>query len=781
MEHWKKKLLYALILVAAVVMVYGPAYRAGYIWDDDDYVVGNAALQQDGGLRRIWLEPGATPQYYPATFTSFWIERRLWGLNPAGYHATNVLLHAANAALLWRILLFLGVPGAWFIALAFGLHPVHVESVAWITERKNTLSGLFYLLAASSYLRFRPPGGPPAAAGSRHYGAALAFFALALLSKTTTCSLPAALLVVAWWKRGRIAWGDVAPLAPFFLLGVGMAAMTVHMEATHVRADGPEWNLGGVTRLLIAARGLWFYVYKLAWPENLTFIYPRVAPDPSRLLDWWPALAAGLLGIFLWVRRARVNRGVVAALLFYAGTLIPALGFINVYPMRYSFVADHYVYLASIGPLALLGAAVAGLIRRAVIPLRFAATACAVAAILLGLATWQQSRMYRNLETLWATTIARNPSAWMAHNNLGLLRQLAGRRDEALAHYEAARTLHPEAPEVLTNLGNLDAERKAWADAERWHRAAISARPDFAPGWYNLGNSLLEQNRAREAVAAYERALRHKPRYPEALSNMAKARAQLGQWDDARRLYEQVLALEPGRAATWNNLAYLHLVRQRPADALAAADRALAIEPGLGPALHHRALALQTLNRAGEAAAAFDAALAAMPDHRQLLKDAGLFRLQTRDAARAEAHYRRALHAQFADADLHYALGLALAAQKRRAEALSAFRAAIELQSNHVAALNSAAWIAATDADADPARRRDAVAWAARAVSLTPEPDASLLSTLAAAQAAAGDFDAATQTARRAEEKAGSDATPERLADLRARIERYKQGLPHRE
>ena len=340
-----------------------PALRGGFNWDDDAYVTNNLTLRSVHGLSQIWGQLTATPQYYPLVFTSFWLEYHLWGLNPLGYHVVNVLLHALAAMLLWRVLVRLQLPGAWLAAGIFALHPVAVESVAWVTERKNVLSAVFYFAAALAYLRWRDDGttttGLRATSSWRSlvlYLLSLALFICALFSKTVTASLPAALLLVIWWKHGRIAGRDVWPLLPFFVAGAALGLVTSWLERTHVGANGPEWALSFFDRCLIAGRALWFYAGKLFWPANLTFIYPRWQIDPGIWWQWLFPAAAIALVMILWSLRGRIGRGPLVAVLFFAGTLLPALGFANVYPMRYSFVADHFQYLASVGLIVLAAA-----------------------------------------------------------------------------------------------------------------------------------------------------------------------------------------------------------------------------------------------------------------------------------------------------------------------------------------------------------------------------------------------------------------------------------------
>ena len=341
-----------LFLVAATVLAYQPVWHAGFIWDDDVYVTNNLTLRSVDGLRQIWCKLTATPQYYPLVHTSFWLEYHLWGLNPVGYHVVNVLLHALAAILLWRVLVRLQLPGAWLAAGIFALHPVAVESVAWVTERKNVLAAVFYFAAALAYLRGRRRermAESKSGVSLRWYFLAFALFVAALLSKTTACSLPAAMLLVIWWKRGRIAGRDVWPLLPFFAAGVALGLVTSWLERTHVGAQGPEWAFSFPERCLIAGRAVWFYAGKLFWPANLTFIYPRWQINTGAWWQWIFPVAALAVVAVLWRLRRRIGRGPLVAVLFFGGTLLPALGFTNVYPMRYSFVADHFQYLASVG------------------------------------------------------------------------------------------------------------------------------------------------------------------------------------------------------------------------------------------------------------------------------------------------------------------------------------------------------------------------------------------------------------------------------------------------
>jgi tetratricopeptide (TPR) repeat protein len=529
------------LLVAATLIVYVPALRAGFIWDDDAHVTENPTLTSLAGLRAIWLDPTALPQYYPLVHSTFWVERHLWGLDPLGYHLSNVLLHAANALLLWTVLEALSVPGAWLAAFLFALHPVHVESVAWVTERKNVLSGFFYLAAAFCCLRFYGLHRSAARAQDdrstrdwRWYAFGAALFLCALLSKTVTASLPVALLIVLWWKRGRIAWRDVAPLIPLVVVGACFGLLTVWLEKHHVGVQGDPWDLTPLGRCLLAGRILWFYAGKLAWPAQLLFVYPRWRVDPSQGWTYlFPLGAAAVVAGALALRR-RIGRGPLAAILFFAVTLVPALGFFNVFPMVYSWVADHFQYLASAGPIALFAAAVAtAAARLSRGPGRAVVATAALAPVFLGALTWHQCHIYKDAETLWRDTLARNPSAWMAHSNLGsilyvrgddaqaaphlrqaldviplhanshftLARALMnlGRLDEAAALCREELTVWPSDERTLENLGLVALLRGDKETAAKWFYETIRLHPDSATAHANLADILAAQGRVKEA------------------------------------------------------------------------------------------------------------------------------------------------------------------------------------------------------------------------------------------------------------------------------------------
>ena len=348
-----------LALAAAVLAAYSPALSGTPLWDDDGHLT-TPELRSVEGLTRIWTEPGATQQYYPLVHSAFWLMDRAWGQSTTGYHVVNALLHALSALLLAVLMRRLGLPGAILAAFVFALHPVQAESVAWITELKNTLSTALYLGAALAWLRFEE---------RRALGAWLAAFTLftaALASKTVTASLPVSLLILVWWRTGRITWSDVRPLVPFLLLGVMAGLTTAWVERHFIGAVGSDFDLSPVERVLLAGRAVWFYAWKLLAPFGLVFIYPRWAMDQS---VWWQyafPVALAAVAVVLWRYRDR-SRGPFAAVALYVVALAPALGFIDVFPFRYSYVADHFQYLASLALIAATASAM-GRIAAARIP-----------------------------------------------------------------------------------------------------------------------------------------------------------------------------------------------------------------------------------------------------------------------------------------------------------------------------------------------------------------------------------------------------------------------------
>ncbi|HVU35552.1 MAG TPA: tetratricopeptide repeat protein [Opitutaceae bacterium] len=562
------------LVFAATLIAYWSTLHAGYIWDDAGHVT-RTDLRPLSGLWRIWFEKGATQQYYPLLHSAFWFEYHIWGDAPLGYHLLNILLHATSACLFATALRRLAIPGAWLGAFLFALHPVAVESVAWVAEQKNTLSTVLYLCAALAYLRFD---------GDRQrsrYAVATVLFVMALATKTVSATLPAALLVVFWWKRGRLDWRrDIAPLAPWFVLSAAAGVVTSWVERTLIGASGSAFELDVAQRCLLAGRVFWFYLGKLLWPADLMFVYPRWNIDATAAWQYLFPLAAVALLAGCWMMR---RRGVVAALLFFGGTLFPALGFINVFPFLFSYVADHFQYLADFGMYALAAAGAAALLGR--ISRGAGIGAVGIACVGLGLLTSQQTHRYHDDITLYETTLAENPSAWMAHTNLAIALMDAGRQAEAIPHYEAALKLHPNYPEGENNFGYALTMLGQPAAAIPHLKRALQLKPDYAEAHNNLGIALMNTGRPAEGQAEFESALRYNPAYPEAHLNLGLALARAGRTADAIAQFTEAVRLRPDYGDAELNWAIGLTLTDRFAEAQSHFERALAIEPN-SPGVH---------------------------------------------------------------------------------------------------------------------------------------------------------------------------------------------------
>jgi hypothetical protein len=458
-QHKDRALLYIrfrfaaelLVIVAATLAAYIPAMQATYVWDDNEYVTDNPLIVDSDGLYRIWFSQDSPSQYFPMVFTSFRLEYNLWGFNPLGYHITNIALHIINAILLWLLLWYLSIPAAWLIAAIFALHPVQVESVAWITERKNLLMTFFFFLSLLAYLRFVNLSNK-----SQHawplYIVSLVLYAAALLSKTTACTAPVVLVLLLWFKNILLDRNRWLQIIPYVVLGLAMGLLTLWWELQHQGTARLKLGIGMLDRILLASRAIWFYLVKLAWPANLTFSYPKWQLNPSEPLQYLWVLACVVVGFCLWYWRKQVGRGSIVAVLFFVATLFPTLGIFPLYTFRYTYVADHYQYVASIGPIALVCAAGYYLTKHCGWLRIFLIIIIGSALTALSFLTWRQSHEYKNEKTLWEDTLRKNPQSFMAYNNLGAILCSEGKFDTAITYFRKAIQIYPEYFEGYNNL-----------------------------------------------------------------------------------------------------------------------------------------------------------------------------------------------------------------------------------------------------------------------------------------------------------------------------------------
>ena len=613
------------LVAVGVLFAYWPSVHGGALWDDGAHLT-RPDLRGASGLFRIWTNLRETQQYYPVLHSAFWFEHRLWGDASLGYHLLNMTLHGLSACVLAALLARLWRMGegreprgaAALAGLLFAVHPVCVESVAWMSEQKNTLSLLLYLLSGWLYLDFSETR------RRRAYVGASLLFAAALGTKTVTASLPAAILLVLWWRRGRLqARRDVAPLLPWFLIAASSGLLTAWVERHVVGADGAGFDLAPAERLLLAGRVVWFYLGKLVWPTDLTFIYPRWDP----VAGWAGAalLAASLaLTGALFAVRGRA-RGPLAAWLFFAGSLFPVLGFFNVFPFLYSFVADHFQYLASVGAFAAAGWAATRLVEALPARARPVGWAlCLALAALLALLARNRSGAFRDSETLYRDTLDKNPACWMAYNNLAVELAAAGKTAEALDHYRSALKIRPNYPEAHNNLGNLLAGQPgAEGEALLHYREALRLRPGFAEAHTDLANLLARTPGGdEEALEHYMEALRLRPDDPGTRFGLAALLARLpGREREAEEQYRASLALEPDSPEAHSNLGIL-LARSpgREREALAEFAEAARINPRYVGAYLNAAILEVNLGKPGEARESCRRALAVDPQNALALR-----------------------------------------------------------------------------------------------------------------------------------------------------------------
>ncbi len=706
----------ALTLILLVTVSYLPAMLwGGFVWDDVDHIPGEPALRDWAGLWRIWFVPDEVqePHYRPLTYTSFWLEQKLWGVAPAGYHVVNVLLHAANSVLLWRLLLRLAVPGAWVVAAVFAVHPLHVESVAWTIERKDVLSGLFYLACILTWIRFSegdstsPPPDPSPSSGRRQdrgphargtadagtsstgptggrawrYWLALTLLAAGMLAKNMVVTLPAALVILAWWRHGRVTVRDVLRLVPFFGVALGLVAVDLWAVTT---ATPASFGYSLVERTLIATRALWFYVGKLAWPAHLAVIYPHWDVHVGDVAAWGGMAAAAALVGTLWFFRNRIGRGPLAGVVFFAVTLSPTLGFVDHTYLLFSFVADRYQYLAGIGVMAVvIGAAASAAGRLPAVWRTGAAGAVAVVLAIFGALTWRQAGIYSDEVTFFGHVIAHNPTAAGAHLNLAKALIAQDRPEDAVAAARIAVAQRPDSHDAHVNLGIALSHLERFDEAEDHFRRAITIAPGESSPLANLGVLLSRRNRLDEAETYLRRALERAPRDPSVLGNLAKLLDVRQQPEAALAHYDRLIARGAADAATYTARGDILSRLQRYDEALAAWQRALAFDPEPAAAFSlHLSMGRATWARdrsADAAAVYYERALQIDARHPGVLADLASLRIAQARYEDAVERFQAAIALAPETAKFHAGMGYALYRLGRADAAVESLERALAL------------------------------------------------------------------------------------------------------
>ena len=569
----------ATMIVLITFVAYYPAIYGEFIWDDFLHFVNNPVMTDKDGLKRIWTAGEA--YYFPLSLTTFWIERRVWDLQPMGYHIVNIGFHSINAVLFWLLLRRMGIRGAWLAGAIFALHPVFVDSVAWITELKNLQSGFFYLLALLSYLAFEEKR------KTIWYIVALLMFILALLSKTSTVMLPIILFLYLWWSGRSWKWRDVCMIMPFVFISAVASVWTVWDQRYHQGVVGEEWSAGLAERIAISGHVIWFYLGKLLVPYNLAFVYPQWSIDPQAISSYIPVFATIALFAIIWWQRQKWGRSILAGFSYFVISLVPVMGFVSMYYFRYTYVADHFQYLAAMGIIALVVGGVTWGIDKWCLMQTGERTEWygvkvslgVIVLLVFGILTWRHTHVYHDLETLWLDTIKKNPRSWMAHNNLGILYHNQGKDNEAINELREAVRLKSDYGDAYYNLG-IAYVKQGWFDrAIKEYRKALDLNPDDAEIHNNLGFAYGKLDRYDKAIEEFRVAIQLKPNFVDAHRNLAGVYHKSWLLREAIAEYKTVLELEPLNADSYNNLGVVYGQMGFLDEAAAAFQEALRINP----------------------------------------------------------------------------------------------------------------------------------------------------------------------------------------------------------
>ena len=653
-EH--QPVLAGLGLCALVAVSFFPALSGGFVWDDL-IIVQEPAVRAWSGLGTIWFSPAdmkMEEHYWPIPYTAFWLQHKLWGMDPFGYHLVSVLLYMANVLLLWRLLRCLAVPGAWAIAAVFAVHPMHAESAALAIGSKDLLCGLFYLAATLCWIRStdgmgngRDPSASIRAPSQGLYLAALGLFAAAMLSKSAAVTLPVAFAILLWWKNGRVTLADAWRIAPFLVV-----ALCISMADMYYYQSGRDFGIdhGPVERVLFAARALWFYAGKLVWPAELAVVYPLWDIDVGDLLAWGWLVAAVAVAALLWYGRHRLGRGPLAGAAFFAVTLAPVLGFVDFGHLTISPVGERYAYLPGIGVIAVLAGAAAHGASRLPTRGKIGASAVLVAVLaVFGSLAWEQTAVYRDKVTFYEHVVSLNPGA-PVHGNLANALIDAGRPAEALAAGRIAVERRPESAVLRVTLGaallalghtgqaeesfrralELDPGHKyapynlaemlkgqeRFGESLEWYRAALDIDPEFALAHAGMGEALFRSGQYGQATESLAQAVSLQPESADTADRhvaMGRAYQQLGRTDEAAEQYERALDIDSGNARALDSLAVLHFQLRRYEEALRLYDTLIEIGEANALIYANRGAALYSLGRLDEALGSLDRALSMDP------------------------------------------------------------------------------------------------------------------------------------------------------------------------
>jgi tetratricopeptide (TPR) repeat protein len=695
----------ATLIIAAGFLVYLPCISGGYLLDDTQLLTDNILVKLSNGLYHFWCtnEP---IDYWPATNTTFWLEWRLWQMHLSGYHVTNLILHVVESLLIWIILRKLSVPGAFWAGLIFAVHPVNVEAVAWISQRKNVTAMLFFLLSILWYLKHLSLSGgdvngsrrEPVAETAhgvcglhtdadqtrgvsgqlfdRWYWMSLAAFVLAMLGKGSVAILPALLLGIIWWLR-PLTRRDLVRIAPYFIIGVILVEANVWFQRHGVET---AIRTAGFAERLVGAGGVvWFYLYKAILPIDLSFVYPRWGIQAGNPLWWTPLLAALAVTAVLWAYRKTWSRPLLFAWGFFCTALLPVTGLMDVGFMKYTLVADRYQHIAIIGVIALASAGFGMWQTRARGVSRRAAGVVAVVTLCaLVFLTLRQSGLYHDTQTLYEATLVKNPDCWMIRSLLGCIFIEEKRLPEAMKQFERAIRLNPNYTDAHSNLAMALDQSNRFLEAVSHCEEALRLKPVYPEAHHNLGIALAHLGRLGEAIEHYKKALEEKPFYPAAENSLGSALVQTGRPEEALKHFQEALNLKPDFAEAHFNLGSVLASSGRFQEAIEQYRQVMALSPNDPDTYYLMGDALIGMGRPGDAIGYFQQALRLKPGYAEVYNDLGVALIQTGQPKEAIACYEQALRLRPDYADAHYNLALAYARMHQSSQAIAAAQKALE-------------------------------------------------------------------------------------------------------
>ena len=782
-----------IFLAAITFAVFGQTLRDEFVnYDDGYHVYDNAAVNSGLTLKGIlWAFKFSHSDYWhPLDFLSHMLDCQLYGLAPAGHHLTNVLLHAVVVILLFQVLR--QMTGAlWrsaFVAAVFAIHPLRVESVAWVSERKDMLQGVFFMLTIMAYVRYVRH-----AWSLTRYVAVVLLFTLGLMSKPTIMTLPFVLLLLDYWplKRfgpsaapgdvggtGSTSWRSYLPVVrrviveklPLFLLS---AASCVQAAIGNSPSFEVNKSLSRMLEVSNAAVSYVIYIWQMVWPVKLAVVYPF----PVEGLPSWEVIGAitllVLITTVLFILRQR-HPCFLVGWLWYLGMLAPMIGFIQAGDIAR---ADRYTYLPQIGLYLLLTWAAADLCagwRHRRLVLGGCLTIILVALIFCACA---QASCWRNSESLWTHALACTSNNYIAHNNLGAALLTKGNVAEAIAHFQKALQIKPDYAEAQNNLGNALLKKGNVDEAIAHYQRALQIRPYYAEARNNLGNALLKNGHVDEAISDYRRALQLKPDNAEAHNNLGEALLKKGKVDEAIAQFQKALQIKPDNAAAHYNLGNALLQKGGADEAIAQFQKALQIIPDYADASYNLGNALLQKGDVDDAIACYQRALETDPNFAEAHNNLGNALFQRGRVDEAIAQFRQALQIEPGYAEASYNLGEALLKKGNADEAISLYQRALQTKPDYPAALNNLAWVLATCSQASLRDGNKAVELAQRANQLTGDANPVVLHTLAAAYAEAGRFPEAVKAAQHALQLAETQSNAALADAIRSQIKLYQAGV----